>query len=58
MLNGCSLLGKNTNISKHTIIIREWIWTQVPTTCPCPDLAQDRDRWRVLENAVVNLQVP
>jgi hypothetical protein len=54
MLSGCSLLAKNTNISKHIIIIRMWIGTQVPTTYPYPDLAQDMDTSQMLVNAVMN----
>ena len=39
-------------------IILKWIFEKLDGGMDWIDLAQDRDRWRALVNAVMNLQVP
>jgi len=40
-------------------IILRWIFRKCAEEyMACIDLAQDRDRWRSLENTVMNLRVP
>jgi hypothetical protein len=39
-------------------IILKWIFESLDGDIDWIDLAQDRDRWRAVVNAVMNLQVP
>ena len=46
-----------THAQKRKIILR-WIFRKGNGGMEGIDLAQDKDRWRTLVNAVMNLQVP
>jgi hypothetical protein len=39
-------------------IILKWIFERLYGGVDWINLAQDRDRWRALENAVMNLRIP
>ena len=56
---GVSLLLTANKILSNTLLSRElWIFKKRVGDMDWNDLAQYRDRWRALMNAVMNIQVP
>jgi hypothetical protein len=54
-------LGKRDHLEDQGVygrIIFRWIFRKWDVGMDWIDLAQDRDRWRALVNAVMNLQFP
>jgi hypothetical protein len=49
---------KEINQDVRGWIILKWILERVQSGMDCIDLAQDRDKWRALENTVMNRRVP